>query len=192
MDYVPHKPIMTYTELEVSQLMWIISLMRLQLPMLTTIDSPGDSLIQRVLKHSKSAQIELTENFFTAVHNICFTQSFCHGDFSLDNILSNDGKVTLIDPIYDESLYSSYVMDISKLLHSLRRKGYHSLTISTYQRLDSWFPELNGAQSLIFALELVQWIRVINYLPYETEKRRFKQFIQEALDGPLNYTAQYH
>ena len=45
--------------------------------------------------------------------------TFAHGDFSIMNLLNTGGVVYMIDPIYDENNFQSYVIDIAKNLFSI-------------------------------------------------------------------------
>ena len=48
--------------------------------------------------------------------------SFCHGDASIDNFISSwNQDIVMIDPIYEKELWSSWLLDVSKLQMSLRR-----------------------------------------------------------------------
>lgn len=102
--------------------------------------------------------------------------SFSHGDFSLDNVLWGDrGNITLIDPIFDEGLYSSYLFDIGKLLHSLHRHRHddaYALATDLF-RLDA------GSQARMDAIELAQWVRIVKYTE-GAEQARIVQFIAEV------------
>jgi len=67
----------------------------------------------------------------TGIHNgaklLCLLRTmeiqptFAHGDLSIENILVTvDGKVKLIDPLYCERRFGSYILDIAKLLFTLK------------------------------------------------------------------------
>lgn len=87
--------------------------------------------------------------------------SFMHGDLSLENIIQTDKGMFLIDPIYKEEQWSSYLLDIAKMLHSFRK----------YNRMFEYEVFLNGwvrtglNERILRLLELTQWIRVIKYIP---------------------------
>lgn len=101
--------------------------------------------------------------------------SFCHGDMSLENILCRDGKIYLIDPISGEGKFSSWMLDASKLLYSLRR---HEDLIS-YEWVMDYFttPDHGRANSRVLTLlELTHFIRVFKYAP-ESEKAKLKENI---------------
>lgn len=81
--------------------------------------------------------------------------SFSHGDFSIDNLLNHNGTIYLIDPIYIDGLYSSWLLDAGKLLHSLKR----------YNKMEEYnvvFDVLENRKILKVA-ELTQWIRIWKY-----------------------------
>ena len=89
--------------------------------------------------------------------------SFSHGDFSIDNLLNHDGEIYLIDPIYIDGLYSSWVLDAGKLLHSLKR-------YDKKEEYDVVFNSLDKLKILKIA-ELTQWIRVWKYADDELKKK---------------------
>ena len=60
---------------------------------------------------------ELTDSLWFFNEN----KSFCHGDMSLDNMINNNDTLYLIDPIKPKKLYSSWLLDVSKVLHSAFR-----------------------------------------------------------------------
>ena len=68
--------------------------------------------------------------------------SFCHGDFTLENILiESDGTCVLLDPNYKRGLFQSYVLDLGKLLQSTHAR-YHEVFCSHHgvdlSRHDNW------------------------------------------------------
>lgn len=81
--------------------------------------------------------------------------SFSHGDFSIDNLLNHNGVIYLIDPIFIDGLYSSWLLDAGKLLHSLKR----------YNKLEEYevvFDTLEK-RKILKVSELTQWIRIWKY-----------------------------
>lgn len=83
-------------------------------------------------------------------------KSFCHGDMSLDNMINNNGVLYLIDPNKPKGLYSSWLLDVSKVLHSARRFNHpqvYSYFINKYKEL----------KQEIQLLELTHWVRMRKY-----------------------------
>tara|TARA_R100000808_G_C2129349_1_gene138875 strand:- start:351 stop:1358 length:1008 start_codon:yes stop_codon:yes gene_type:complete len=81
-------------------------------------------------------------------------KSFCHGDAGIDNFISNKQNIYFIDPIYEKDLYSSWLLDISKLLKSLKR----------FNRLNDYKFVLSKFNTIvILILELTWWIRFYKY-----------------------------
>ena len=82
-------------------------------------------------------------------------KSFCHGDASIDNILCRDNIIYYIDPIYLPDVYSSWLLDIYKLLTSLKR----------FDRMSEYTKVLNkyDIKKQLLALEMSHWIRMYNY-----------------------------
>jgi hypothetical protein len=68
--------------------------------------------------------------------------SFCHGDFTLENILiESDGTCVLIDPNFKPDLFQSYILDLGKLLqstHARYHEVFHSHHGGDLSRYDEW------------------------------------------------------
>jgi len=106
--------------------------------------------------HKIIPELESRENYF---NNYC---SFMHGDLSLENIIDTDRGLYLIDPIYGTNNWSSYLLDISKMLHSYRkynRMFEYEVFLSTWIRNK----EHNLDATILRLLEITQFIRVIKY-----------------------------
>lgn len=103
-------------------------------------------------------------------------KTFCHGDFSVDNILCNDGKIYMIDPIYeiDSKTWNSWLLDASKLLMSLNKNGmiyqYNDFRIKFAKHITN----ISNTDALIILdlLEVMQWIRILKYAPSYNEKQQ--------------------
>jgi len=83
-------------------------------------------------------------------------KSFCHGDFSIDNMICKDNKIYLIDPNYDENLYQSWLIDLSKLLMSAKR--FNNDLIYNY-----FYNKYKNLKNVLKLLELTHWIRMRKY-----------------------------
>lgn len=99
-------------------------------------------------------------------------KSFCHGDLSLENIIKSEinYKLYLIDPIYLPAVYSSWLLDISKSLYSLKFLGQ----AEKYEEL----LELSPNKLDVLKLEATHWMRVYKYAPTETKSRILEEFRQ--------------
>ena len=82
-------------------------------------------------------------------------KSFCHGDASIDNILCRDNTIYYIDPIYLPEVYSSWLLDISKLLTSLKRCDI----MNNYNQVLNKY----SMKKELLALEMSHWIRIYAY-----------------------------
>lgn len=97
--------------------------------------------------------------------------TFMHGDLSVENIIQTDNGMFLIDPIYKENQWSSYLLDISKMMHSYRK----------YNRMFEYEVFLNGwvkeglDEYILRLLEITQWIRVIKYIPDSELKQEYSE-----------------
>lgn len=83
-------------------------------------------------------------------------RSFCHGDMSFDNMINSAGVLYLIDPNKPKGLYSSWMLDLSKILHSSRR--FDKMHI--YEYFVNKYAEYEEA---LRVLELTHWVRMRKY-----------------------------
>jgi capsule biosynthesis phosphatase len=111
--------------------------------------------------------------------------SFCHGDFSIENILQTNEGMFLIDPIYNPNNWSSYLLDVTKMMHSYRKynrmfeysvfmnywieKGIKGISY----RLENADKNKKYVQYILQLLECSQFIRVIKYIPDPTLKKEY-------------------
>lgn len=139
-----------------------------------TIKVPFKTYQDRIDEHLKLNTMLSTEEKETIrkilqdwTENFNNENSFSHGDFSIDNLLNHNGETFLIDPIYIDGLYSSWLLDAGKLLHSLKR----------YNKTEEYnvvFDSLEN-QKIIKVAELTQWIRIWKYAPTELKERTIKE-----------------
>jgi len=121
------------------------------------------------------------------VMNFCqFHGSFMHGDLSLENIIQTDKGMFLIDPIYKEKQWASYLLDISKMMHSYRK--YHRM-FEYEVFLNGWVKKLNhiDAKYVLQLLEITQWIRVIRYINNKDTKDEFIKKTHKLLDDLIKF-----
>jgi hypothetical protein len=111
-------------------------------------------------------------------------QSFCHGDFSLDNVIQHKEtkEVYLIDPIFPDNLYRSWLLDAGKLVHSLRRNGYEEQASYVLFQLSN----SPRTEEMILAMEISQWIRLVKYLRTEEEKKNVSEYIINRIGEHLD------
>ena len=84
-----------------------------------------NSYIERIENHIKNnPSIKSGNKLIDKLNSINPPNTFNHGDFSIHNQIENEGKLYLIDPIYSEDVYQSYVIDAAKHLFSVL---YYSL-----------------------------------------------------------------
>jgi len=134
-------------------------------------------------------------NSIKLLHNNlkCFNSfsSTCHGDLTLENVLVGD-NIYLIDSLYLPDVWSSYLIDYSKLLQSVHF-GYETIfnnvdllsidfidntvlvsyefTIQTIDQLRHSFRHLTDEEfRLALILELTQYIRMFKYKINISEK----------------------
>ena len=133
--------------------------------------------VSRVKKHIEKNN--LPSNILKKLINIekimVAESSFSHGDLTLENIIY-DGSFYLIDSIFNKQLYSSYLIDISKMLYSLKSNNM----IEEYNYLMYYYIEENDFDAYFLTLlESTHWIRVYSYLKDDYEKEIYLKQITE-------------
>lgn len=122
-----------------------------------------DSYIDRIGTHYENSKLRINgiDRYIVKLSNSAnrIPATFNHGDLSIDNIILKDRKLFLIDPIYEPTLYSSYMIDLAKFVMSLNR---FKLT-DDYTRF-----YINGGicgmdTDTIRLLEISHWIRFYKY-----------------------------
>jgi thiamine kinase-like enzyme len=92
-------------------------------------------------------------------------ETFCHGDFSIENILfDKNGKVYLIDPIVEG--WNHWLLDLSKLVFSLR---FNRMELAA-EHVYATYNYVGGLSYIITLLEACQWVRVYKYAPENKKK----------------------
>lgn len=149
-----------------------------------------DFYIERMQKHYKA------NDDFYEIDNLLKTPlikefcdkhvSFMHGDLSLENIIQTDKGMYLIDPIYNERQWSSYLLDISKMMHSYRKYNrmfeYEVFTNGWVQKFNQNFG-VDVARYILQVLEVTQWIRVVKYIPDPIVKKEYHEKTKLLLDS---------
>ena len=109
--------------------------------------------------------------------------SFCHGDFTIENILVVDEHHYLIDPIYEPNgkTWSSWLLDVSKMLYSLRRHNMFIEYSYLYNNVTKDLPELLVHNKILTWLEMSHIIRVYKYAP-ETERENLRKMYDHLSD----------
>jgi capsule biosynthesis phosphatase len=134
--------------------------------------------IERIQRHANKNDLELLLWFeilnTTASLKMGDTHSFNHGDFSMDNIILTENGITLIDPIYNETLFRSYILDAAKFAYSLRRKNLVA-HLAYFQQ--EFCKEHNIPMELFIAAEASQWVRVLTYIKDELVREFYKEQI---------------
>ena len=79
-----------------------------------------NTYIERIKNHlENNILIQNKDKLLTLLGTINPPNTFNHGDFSVHNQIESNGKLYLIDPIYSEDIYQSYVLDAAKHLYSV-------------------------------------------------------------------------
>ncbi|HDY90180.1 MAG TPA: hypothetical protein ENH82_18930 [bacterium] len=119
-------------------------------------------------------------------------RSFMHGDLSIENIIVTDSGTFLIDPLWSEDQYSSYLLDISKMLCSFR---IHKRIFEYQAFLNEWAISKGNMinENALFTLkkllilELSHFIRILKYAP-ENIKKDIVKCINDLFDDIRNNT----
>lgn len=96
--------------------------------------------------------------------------SFCHGNFTLEHMISRDGILYLVSPGWCQELWSSWLLDVSKLLQNTRQ--------DENQIVYNYFKNKYNTKE-IKLLEITQWIKV---RAQYSNKPFVDKTIQELLD----------
>lgn len=122
----------------------------------TYIEKIKDHCVVNDMFHEIIPELESRKSYFNNF------RTFMHGDLSLENIIDTNNGLFLIDPIYNTNIWSSYLLDISKMLHSYRkynRMFEYNVFLNTWLRNK----DHNIDGSMIKLLEITQFIRVLKY-----------------------------
>jgi thiamine kinase-like enzyme len=150
------------------------------------INEPFQKYIDRMAKHVKANNdfqdiipllMELNSD------DIGLVGSFMHGDLSLENLIQTDKGLYFIDPIYKEDHWSSYLLDISKMLHSYRK---YNRMFEYEVFLNTWVKRGEDEYTLRL-LEVTQWIRVVKYIPDPIVKKDIHQKTKLLLEEVIKY-----
>lgn len=143
--------------------------------------------IDRVNKHiDHNDMFHKIKPFLYNIDVVCNKRSsFMHGDLSLENVIQSDRGLYFIDPIYSEDGWSSYLLDISKMLHSFRKYN----RMFEYEVFMNMWVEAGEDRATLEILEITQWIRVIKYIPDEELKTEYtiltNKLIEDFIIGSI-------
>ena len=105
-------------------------------------------------------------------------KSFMHGDLSIENIITTDNGAYLIDPLWSEDQYSSYLLDISKMMCSLALHGRMFERDIFFNKCLKEF-DINGVT--IHALVMAHYIRILKYAPNKIISKRIKDLLDSYI-----------
>ncbi|WP_251554023.1 HAD hydrolase-like protein [Neobacillus muris] len=147
-----------------------------------------DTYIERVLYHKLQFEYEkeLVDIFDRAIDllrsNIEFfssNKSYCHGDLTLNNIVVKSNDFYLIDPNNSKRMYSSWLLDVSKLMQSSRNYefifglSYKNNKVQVGKIRELIFLRYHKIYGKLLLLELTHWLRMLKYKQKNNE--HFKQ-----------------
>jgi len=116
---------------------------------LTVIDNPD---LQKIIEKLKEESLRFQTQ-----------TSFCHGDFTLENMIC-DESLYLIDPNRPNGLYSSWLLDASKLLMSAKKNEKQLLYMNI-------LGEFKPYKDMLLLLEATHWIRLVKYANIKLAER---------------------
>jgi len=109
--------------------------------------------------------------------------TFCHGDFSIENIIQTDKGMFLIDPIWNENYWSSYLLDISKMLHSYRK---YNRMFEYEVFLNGWIKNGNSIDEYsLKLLEITQFVRILKYQKNIEIKKELTDLTKQLLNNVI-------
>lgn len=151
------------------------------------IDVPFEQYIERMKKHVEANNdfhdIEQLLRQADAQLVLVGKGSFMHGDLSLENLIQTDKGLYFIDPIYKEGQWSSYLLDISKMLHSYRK---YNRMFEYEVFLNTWIRRGEN-EYILRLLEVTQWIRVVKYIPDPVVKKDIHEKTKLLLGEVIKY-----
>ena len=123
-----------------------------------------NSYIDRIQTHlNNNPNIKGKVKLIDFLNQINPPNTFNHGDFSSPNQIELDNKLYLIDPIYDENIYQSYIIDAAKHLYSVL---YYNLDTEFYTSCyNEFINKLDINESELNILIACESIRVANRKP---------------------------
>lgn len=134
MEYIKGESIINhiYDKIYIDKIFWLLTLYFKAISNIEKIDEHDDNLstclnkkIDQLIK-LKNIPNSIKLNFIEAtkkVTKVNLKSTFCHGDFTLENIIyDNKNKLYLID--FLDSFYSHYWIDISKLYQDIEAGWY--------------------------------------------------------------------
>ncbi len=118
---------------------------------------------QRICVHmERNPDIHGISKMLDAIGGLGIPATFAHGDLSSRNIISTKQGPRFIDPLYSMDTFGSYVLDIAKLLFSLK---YYEMDLANYGLLRDLMKGMDPLldDSIIDPLIAAECVRVATY-----------------------------
>ncbi len=74
----------------------------------------------RIKRHLSENEIHGAQKLIEKLYSIDLSPTFCHGDLGVTNIIQTKTGPKLIDPLYSDYKFGSYILDYAKLLFTLK------------------------------------------------------------------------
>lgn len=127
------------------------------------------SYVDRIESHVEGSNVAFFREVLEKLKSIELSVSYSHGDFGITNMLFNDGKLFLIDPI--PNVFGCTELDAAKFIASLYINKYPKDIIEVAKKSMKAFNDIGDKFTILIAAEI---IRVYRYHPD-------KQFILECV-----------
>ena len=135
-----------------------------------------DDYIARIVSHVQLADLEPFNDVIEKLATIELEYGYCHGDFGIKNMLFNEDKLFLIDPI--PNVFGCRELDIAKFIASLMINRYSSseqdLAIDTLLAYNKYIDKYD-----LLTLVAAEIIRVYKY---HGDKDFIIQLVDDVMD----------
>ena len=121
MEYIPGRP--GWLDLEADTIFDLIHAVTefKGLPPMGDYTGEFAGYVKRCVRKLPKDLAELVTKKVMPFESVCnSSKSFCHGDLTLTNIIVDSGIVTFIDPSIQKGVWSSWLIDIGRLMQSFR------------------------------------------------------------------------
>jgi len=142
---------------------------------------PFSNYIEQIEKHC-----DINNDFYEILPKLKEKESFfnnyntfCHGDFSLENIIQTKKGLFLIDPLWKENYWTSYLLDIGKMMHSYRK---YNRMFEYEVFLNMWLnakPDLTAYDLIL--IETTQFIRILKHISNQELKDQYYKITKDLL-----------
>lgn len=120
---------------------------------------PFSTYKSRIYDHANASGIDMFKDIASELNNVILSQSFSHGDFGITNMLFQNTKLYLIDPL--PTVFGCTELDVAKFVASLHINKYPKQLINITKQIMELFCDISLAKFKL--LILAELIRVYKY-----------------------------